>query len=257
MLSGTARCSGIHTDSYPRASAFCATCTNSSGRAVEPLPTPVRANFISPPLFYRPVEGISSCSLMRNPLCVQPGCAISAEARGHGMDYPKLRPIEAFPVEGEGETRIYLRDPLNYTKSQLMVSYPIYFIISQLDGRHSLLDIQEAFARQFGQVLPATRSAKSLASLTSITSLTANASLNSSKRPSTPSTARRCARWRTPTPAIRLRPRNSPNKRRRSSAGRRGQGCPLWADSHTRRCAVSSPRTSIYGSAARAMPGPT
>ncbi|HKA52221.1 MAG TPA: AmmeMemoRadiSam system protein B [Candidatus Binatia bacterium] len=69
------------------------------------------------------------------------------------MDYPKLRPIEAFPVEVEGETRIYIRDPLNYTKNQIVVSYPVYFILSHFDGRHSLLDVQEAFARQFGQVL--------------------------------------------------------------------------------------------------------
>ena len=69
------------------------------------------------------------------------------------MDYPKLRPIEAFPIQAEGETRIYIRDPLNYTKSQIMVAYPVYFILSHFDGHHSLLDIQEAFARQFGQVL--------------------------------------------------------------------------------------------------------
>ena len=54
------------------------------------------------------------------------------------MDYPKLRPIEAFPVKVEGETRIYLRDPLTYTKSQVMISYPVSFIISHFDGRHSL-----------------------------------------------------------------------------------------------------------------------
>jgi len=69
------------------------------------------------------------------------------------MDYPKLRPIEMFPIQAEGETRIYIRDPLNYTKSQIMVSYPVYFILSHFDGHHSLLDIQEAFARQFSQVL--------------------------------------------------------------------------------------------------------
>jgi len=69
------------------------------------------------------------------------------------MDYPKLRPIEAFPVQMEDDLRIYLRDPLNYTKSQLMLSYPVYFIISHFDGHHSLLDIQEAFAQRFGQVL--------------------------------------------------------------------------------------------------------
>lgn len=44
------------------------------------------------------------------------------------MDYPKLRPIEAFPVAVENGKRIYIRDPLNYTKSQIMVSYPVYFI---------------------------------------------------------------------------------------------------------------------------------
>ncbi|MBI3301498.1 MAG: AmmeMemoRadiSam system protein B [Deltaproteobacteria bacterium] len=69
------------------------------------------------------------------------------------MDYPKLRPIEAFPVEVENGMRIYIRDPLNYAKDPLLLSYPTYFIICHFDGRHSLLDIQEAFARQFGQIL--------------------------------------------------------------------------------------------------------
>jgi len=69
------------------------------------------------------------------------------------MDYPKLRTIEAFPVEGENGKRILIRDPLNYAKDPLILSYPIYFIISHFDGYHSLLDIQEAFARQFGDIL--------------------------------------------------------------------------------------------------------
>src|SRR5437867_9833906 len=69
------------------------------------------------------------------------------------MDYPKLRPIEAFPVEVENRQRIYIRDPLNYAKDPLLLSYPTYFIISHFDGRHSTLDIQEAFVRQFGDIL--------------------------------------------------------------------------------------------------------
>ena len=69
------------------------------------------------------------------------------------MDYPKLRFIEAFPVEVEGGKRIYIRDPLNYAQSPLLVPYPIFFIMSHFDGHHSLLDIQEAFARQFGDIL--------------------------------------------------------------------------------------------------------
>lgn len=69
------------------------------------------------------------------------------------MEYPRLRPIEAFPVEIEKSKRIFIRDPLNYAKEPLILSYPTYFIISHFDGTHSLLDIQEAFARQFGQIL--------------------------------------------------------------------------------------------------------
>jgi AmmeMemoRadiSam system protein B len=70
------------------------------------------------------------------------------------MDYPKLRYIEAFPVEVDNFTRIYIRDPLNYAKTPLLLPAPTYFIISHFDGQHSLVDIQEAFAQQFQQVLP-------------------------------------------------------------------------------------------------------
>jgi AmmeMemoRadiSam system protein B len=69
------------------------------------------------------------------------------------MDYPKLRPIEAFPVEVENRKLIYIRDPLNYAKDPLLLPYPTFFIISHFDGRHSLVDIQDAFARQFGEIL--------------------------------------------------------------------------------------------------------
>src|SRR5437773_279403 len=58
------------------------------------------------------------------------------------MDYPKLRPIEAFPVEVENRQRIYIRDPLNYAKDSLLLSYPTYFIISHFDGRHPTPDGQ-------------------------------------------------------------------------------------------------------------------
>lgn len=70
------------------------------------------------------------------------------------MEYPKLRYIEAFPVEVDNLTRMYIRDPLSYAKTPLLLPYPTYFIITHFDGRHSLVDIQEAFARQFKQVLP-------------------------------------------------------------------------------------------------------
>jgi AmmeMemoRadiSam system protein B len=58
------------------------------------------------------------------------------------------------PIEEAGRTRIYIRDPLNYAQSPLLLPYPTYFIISHFDGQHSFVDIQEAFSKQFGQVLP-------------------------------------------------------------------------------------------------------
>jgi len=70
------------------------------------------------------------------------------------MDYPKLRYIEAFPVEADNLTRIYIRDPLNYAKTPLLVPYQTYFIMTHCDGQHSLADIQAAFTQQFKQVLP-------------------------------------------------------------------------------------------------------
>lgn len=70
------------------------------------------------------------------------------------LDYPRLRYIEAMPIEEENRTRIYIRDPLSYAQTPLLLPYHTYFIISHFDGQHSLVDIQEAFAKQFGQVLP-------------------------------------------------------------------------------------------------------
>lgn len=69
------------------------------------------------------------------------------------MDYPRLRYIEAFPVEADNPTRIYIRDPLNYAKTPLLVPYQTYFLMTHFDGQHSVAEIQAAFAQQFKQVL--------------------------------------------------------------------------------------------------------
>lgn len=70
------------------------------------------------------------------------------------LDYPGLRPVEAFSVSVENATRIYLRDPQNYATESLLLPPATCFILSHFDGQHSLPDIQEAFTRQFSQVLP-------------------------------------------------------------------------------------------------------
>jgi len=67
-------------------------------------------------------------------------------------DKPKLRAIEAFPVEQDGKTLVYLKDPLNFA-APLGLSPVGYFILSHFDGRRSFVDIQEAYAKQFGALL--------------------------------------------------------------------------------------------------------
>jgi hypothetical protein len=48
---------------------------------------------------------------------------------------------------------VCLRDPLNYATQTLILPYPAFFVASLFDGRRSILDIQEAFARHFGQIV--------------------------------------------------------------------------------------------------------
>jgi AmmeMemoRadiSam system protein B len=68
-------------------------------------------------------------------------------------DKHKLRPIEAFPVQQDGKTLVYLKDPLNLA-TPIGISPVGYFILSHFDGRHSDLDIQQAYTKQFGSLLP-------------------------------------------------------------------------------------------------------
>jgi AmmeMemoRadiSam system protein B len=67
-------------------------------------------------------------------------------------DRPRLRAVHAVPIEQDGNTLILLKDPLNFA-SPLGFSPVGYFILSHFDGQHSLVDIQQAYSRQFGEVL--------------------------------------------------------------------------------------------------------
>ena len=68
-------------------------------------------------------------------------------------DKIKLRPIEAFPVQQDGKVLVYLKDPLHLA-TPIGISPVGYFILTHFDGTHSDVDIQEAYAKQFGMVLP-------------------------------------------------------------------------------------------------------
>jgi AmmeMemoRadiSam system protein B len=65
---------------------------------------------------------------------------------------PRVRPVEAFPVQQDGKTSVYLKDPLNFA-TPLGISPAGYFVMAHFDGRHSFTDIQEAYSKQFGSLL--------------------------------------------------------------------------------------------------------
>jgi MEMO1 family protein len=69
------------------------------------------------------------------------------------VDYPKLRNINAFPVQNSGQTLICLQDPQNVSEKALSLSQPLYLIVSLFDGQHSILDIQAEYMRRFGEFL--------------------------------------------------------------------------------------------------------
>jgi AmmeMemoRadiSam system protein B len=66
---------------------------------------------------------------------------------------PRLRPIDAFPVEVEGRRLICLRDPQEYATQIALVPFEAFFILAHLDGRRSALQVQEAYVRRFGTLV--------------------------------------------------------------------------------------------------------
>lgn len=65
---------------------------------------------------------------------------------------PRLRPIDAFPVQHEGRTLIYLKDPMNLA-TPMGISPVGHFILAHLDGQHAFVDIQEAYSKRFDALL--------------------------------------------------------------------------------------------------------
>ncbi len=65
-------------------------------------------------------------------------------------DYPKLRAVDAIPAQNN---TICLRDPLGFTDKILVLTPELFFIVSLFDGEHSILDIQTAYTRRFGDLL--------------------------------------------------------------------------------------------------------
>jgi MEMO1 family protein len=70
------------------------------------------------------------------------------------IDKPKIRPVEAFPVQQQGESYIVLRDPTGVAPEPIMIGMGAYFLVTLFDGNQTELDLQAAFTRRFGEVLP-------------------------------------------------------------------------------------------------------
>ena len=68
---------------------------------------------------------------------------------------PRLRPVEPFPVQNDGQTMILLRDPLGLTTGDIALSPLAYLIATLMDGSRQLHEIQTEFFRQAGQMLAA------------------------------------------------------------------------------------------------------
>jgi len=66
---------------------------------------------------------------------------------------PRIRPVEAFPIERDGQSWIALHDPTGFSTARVALSPQAFFIVSHFDGNHSVLDIQAAYVRQFGELL--------------------------------------------------------------------------------------------------------
>ena len=65
------------------------------------------------------------------------------------MDKPRVRYIDAFPVDIEGRQMIYLRDPEGFAPG-IAVPQPAYGLMTLMDGTRSVEALQKAVTEQFG-----------------------------------------------------------------------------------------------------------
>ncbi len=69
---------------------------------------------------------------------------------------PRLRYVEAQPIEVEGQEMVAMRDPEGIADT-IALPVPLFFVAAHLDGDHDPTAIQLAFLKQFGAMLPRER----------------------------------------------------------------------------------------------------
>ena len=82
---------------------------------------------------------------------------MTARSGARSSRRPRLRGVEAFPVEHEGERYLALRDPAGYTSSVVMLPMALLEVVSLFDGEHDVAEIQAAVLRQRGERMEAAR----------------------------------------------------------------------------------------------------
>ena len=71
-----------------------------------------------------------------------------------GLDRPRLRALEAFPVEQDGERLIALRDPGGFTDRIALLPRPLLDLVSLFDGDHSIGEIFAILRGRHGDEAP-------------------------------------------------------------------------------------------------------
>jgi MEMO1 family protein len=74
--------------------------------------------------------------------------------QGFSMDKPRIRAVEAYPIEQNGETLICLRDPTGLAPEPIVIGMGAFYLVRLFDGNNDLRDIQGAFLKRFGEMLP-------------------------------------------------------------------------------------------------------
>jgi hypothetical protein len=64
---------------------------------------------------------------------------------------PRLRDLEAFPVEHDGQPVIGLRDPAGFTDQIVLLPGPVLDLVSLFDGEHTVSEIQDILHQRHGQ----------------------------------------------------------------------------------------------------------
>ncbi len=65
-----------------------------------------------------------------------------------------MRPVEAFPVRMGDQSYLCLRDSQGLAEQSVFLNQMMAFLVSRMDGKHSLRDIQADYCRATGEILP-------------------------------------------------------------------------------------------------------